>query len=277
MKRSKKGKDKEKSQLYELSKEELRAQRRRQRKIKKRKRIMTALITILIILGVVGGICFGAYEAMKLGLFNVAEIEVVGNQIVDTQTVIDASGIQVGESIFLVDLNKANYNINSLMSLDNLVISKIMPNKIMIRLEESQPICAVSKDNKVYYLTRDKKLIENSDYLRKTDIPLVFGCDSVTESQIGAEVVIEPYWRFDTVMNILKELADRGYLVKISEIRMTENNTYEIVTKNGTIFSFWDYDNFSENEDYILSNLSANTSNMLINLTVGTKPVIKAR
>lgn len=277
MKRSKKEKVNEKPQLYELSKAELREQRRRQRKIKKRKRIMTSLITFLIILGIVGGISFASFEAVKQGLFNVTEIEVVGNQIVDAQTVIDASGIRVGESIFLVDLNKANYNINSLMNLDDLVISKIMPNKILIRLEESTPICAVSKDNNVYYLTRDKKLIENSQYIRKTDIPLVFGCESITVAGIGEEVVIEPYWRFDTVMNILKDLEDSGGLEKISEVRMTENNTYEIVTKNGTIFSFWDYDNFQENEDYILSNLSANTSNMLINLTVGTKPVIKAR
>ncbi|MBC3795839.1 cell division protein FtsQ/DivIB [Acetobacterium tundrae] len=277
MKRSKKEKVKEKPQLYELSKEELREQRRQQRKIKKRKRIIKSLIVILVILGIIGGLSFASYEAVKQGFFNVSEIEVVGNEIVDDQTVIDASGIQIGESIFLVDINKANYSISSLLNLDDLVISKVMPNKILISLKESTPICAVNDGNNVFYLTRDKKLIENSGYLRKTDIPLVFGCESVNAPGIGQEVVIEPYWRFDTVMNVLIDLKDSGYLEKISEVRMTDNNTYEIVTKNGTIFSFWDYNNYSENENYILNNLAENTSNMLINLTVGTKPVIKAR
>ncbi len=280
MKRSKK-KSKEKiikkPQNHEPTKQEIREQRRRQRKANKRKRIMKGLITILIILGVIGGISFGAYQAVNLGIFNVAEIEVVGNEIVDTETVIGASGINMGESIFLIDVNQANYNINALMNLDELEISKIMPNKILIRMVESIPICAVNYDNKVYYLTEDKKLIEDGEYLRKTDIPLVFGSDAVTISEIGKAVIVEPYWRFDTVMNVLKELKDDGNLAKISEIRMTEVNTYEIVTKNGTVFILWDYDNYMENKAYIQTNLDKNTSNMIINLAAGTKPVIKPR
>ena len=281
MKRSKKKKTKEKvkhkPQAHELSKHELREERRRQRKVNKRKRIIKGLVTILIILGVIGLVSFGAYQAVKLGVFNVSEIEVVGNEIIDAQTVIDASGISVGESIFLVDINKANYNINALMNLKDLEISKIMPNKILIRMVESTPICAVNFDNKVYYLTENKELIEDGEYLRKTDIPLVFGSDAVTISEIGKEVVVEPYWRFDTVMNILKDLRDDGNLGKVSEVRMTNVNTYEIVTKNGTIFVLWDYSNYHDNKAYIQTNLDKNTSNMIINLAAGSKPVIKAR
>lgn len=281
MKRSKKKRPKEKSKekllSHELTKQELREQRRRQRKVNKRKRIFKGLVTILIILGVIGLISFGSYQAVKLGVFNVVEIEVVGNEIIDAQTVIEASGISVGESIFLVDVNQANYNINALMNLKELEISKIMPNKILIRMVESTPICAVNFDNKVYYLTEDKELIQDGEYLRKTDIPLVFGSDAVTISEIGKEVVVEPYWRFDTVMNILKDLRNDGNLGKISEVRMTDVNTYEIVTKNGTIFILWDYNNYHDNKAYIQNNLDKNTSNMIINLAAGPKPVIKAR
>lgn len=281
MKRSKKKKPNEKNlkkaQNHELSKQELREQRRRQRKINKRKRLMKGLITILIILGVIGVISFGVYQAVNLGIFNVTEIEVVGNEIVDVQSVVEASGINVGESIFLIDVNQANYNINALMNLDELEISKIMPNKILIRMVESVPICAVNYDNKVYYLTEDKSLIEDGEYLRKTDIPLIFGSDAVTISEIGKEVAVEPYWRFDTVMNILKDLKNDGNLGKISEVRMTDVNTYEIVTKNGTVFILWDYNNYMENKAYIQTNLDKNTSNMVINLAAGTKPVIKPR
>lgn len=281
MKRSKKKKPNEKNlkkaQNHELSKQELREQRRRQRKINKRKRLMKGLITILIISGVIGAISFGVYQAVNLGIFNVTEIEVVGNEIVDVQSVVEASGINVGESIFLIDVNQANYNINALMNLDELEISKIMPNKILIRMVESVPICAVNYDNKVYYLTEDKRLIEDGEYLRKTNIPLIFGSDAVTISEIGKEVAVEPYWRFDTVMNILKDLKNDGNLGKISEVRMTDVNTYEIVTKNGTVFILWDYNNYLENKAYIQTNLDKNTSNMVINLAAGTKPVIKPR
>jgi len=281
MKRSKKKNPIEKKikkpQNLVPTKQELREQRRRQRKANKRKRIMKALISTLIVLGISGVVGFGVYQAVNLGIFNVAEIEVVGNEIVDTETVIEASGINVGESIFLIDINQANYNINALMNLDELEISKIMPSKILIRMIESVPICAVNYDNKVYYITEDKKLIEDGEYLRKTDIPLIFGSDAVTITEIGKEVVVEPYWRFDTIMNILRDLKNDNNLGKISEVRMTEVNTYEIVTKNGTIFILWDYDNYIDNKAYIQNNLDKNISNMIINLAGGTKPVIKPR
>jgi len=281
MKRSKKKNSSEKKirklQNLEPTKQELREQRRRQRKANKRKRIMKGLVTMLIILGIIGAIGFGVYQAVNLGIFNVTEIEVVGNEIVDAQTVVEASGINVGESVFLIDVNQANYNINALMNLDELEISKIMPNKILIRMVESAPICAVNYDNKVYYLSEDKTLIEDGEYLRKTDIPLIFGSDEVTITEIGKEVVVEPYWRFDTIMNILRDLKKDSNLEKISEVRMTEVNTYEIVTKNGTVFILWDYNNYIDNKAYIQNNLDKNTSNMIINLAVGTKPVIKPR
>lgn len=263
--------------LSEMTREALREQRRRQRKINKRKRITKGLISIIIILLIIGGTSYGFYEAVQRGLFNITEIEVVGNEIIDSQSVIEASDIQMGDSIFLVDLNKAHYKINALLNLDKLEITKIMPNKLLIRMEESVPICAIDYNGTVTYVTRDSKLIKNGEYLRKTDIPIVFGAEKLTVSDIGKEINIEPYWRFDTVLNILKDFQDQGNLSKISEVRMTDHNTYEIVTKNGTILIVWDYENFAENSNYIQNTLNQNTSNMIINLTGGTKPVVKPR
>jgi len=277
MKRSQRGNQNEMRKHSEMTREALREQRRNIRKKNKRKRIIRRSIAILIVLVIMGGLSFGAFKANELGLFNVAKIEVVGNEIIDAQTVIDTSGIQINENIFLVDLNRANYQIKSLLNLDKLEITKIMPNKILIRMVEATPICAINFDGKVTYISREGKLIKNGDTLRKTDIPIVFGCDSVTISDIGRKVNVEPYWRFDTVMNILKNLQDNGNLNKISEVRMTDNNTYEIVTKNGTILIVWDYNNFVENQNYIQNTLDQNMSNMIINLTAGTKAVVKPR
>jgi len=277
MKRSRIGNHNDKRKLSEMTRQALREQRRIQRKKNKRKRIVKRSITILLVLGVIGVISFFGYQAMEQGLFNVTEIEVVGNEIIDSQSVIDASEIKIGESIFLVDLNRANYQINALLNLDDLEITKIMPNKILVRMQESAPICAINFEDKVTYISGDYKLIENGDYLRKTDIPIIIGCESVTISDIGKKVTVEPYWRFDTIMNILKDLQDNSKLDKISEVRMTDNNTYELVTKNGSILIVWDYDNFTQNENYIYNTLDQNTSNMIINLTAGTKPVVKPR
>ncbi len=272
-----KSKKKKAPESADLSKEEHRALRRKERKKKKRKRIAKGLLTFLIIVGLLGGIAFGFYQAVKQGVFDIAEIEVVGNEIIEANDVIDASGIKMGDSIFFIDLNQANYNIRELLGLDQLEISKIFPNKILIRMVESTPICVVNFEDELYYVDHNRKLIENSEYLRKTNIPIIFGVDNVTMGEIGRNLDIEPAWRFDIVMYILKGLDSRNNLEKISEIRLTADNNYEIVTKNGTVITVWDYDNFLENEAYINAVLKENTSNMNINVTTGDKPVIKPR
>jgi cell division protein FtsQ len=267
----------DKSLVKPLSRDERKKQKRKELKSRKRKRIARWLLTTLIVLGVIGAFIFGFIQAMRLGVFDIAEIEVVGNEIVDTDAVIAASSINLGDSIFFVDLNQANYNINEIMGLDELEISKIFPNKILIRMVEKDPIGVINFDNNLYYLDEDGDLIENSEYLRKTDIPIIYGVNSVTADAIGRSVEVDPYWRFNIVLRILNELNAQGFLAKISEIRITADNTYEILTKNGTIFTVWDYDNFIENEAYINTNLNKNTSNMSINLTTGNQPIVKTR
>lgn len=257
--------------------EEERKYRRGIRKKNKRKRILKSMLSLLVILAIICGLIYGGYTAIKEGLFNVGAIEVVGNEIIDSEAVIAASEIQIGESIFLVDLNKANYNISKLVDLEKIEISKIMPNKVLITIKESSPLCAINFNGQMTYITREGTLIENGEYLRKTDIPVVFGIESVSVPEIGKKIEVNPSWRFQTVINILTDLENHGNLSKISEIRMTENNTYEIVTKNGTILVVWDEKNFVENANYIQNVLDENISNMIINLTSGTKPVVKAR
>lgn len=272
-----KAKKKKVLEPVELSKEELKVLKRKQRKKKKRRRIVKGLMTFLIIVGLIGTVVLGFYQAMKQGYFNIVEIEVVGNEIIEEKDVVAAAGIKMGDSIFFTDLNQANYNINELLGLSQLEISKIFPNKILIRMVESTPICVVNFNDELYYLDRSQKLIENSSYLRKTNIPIIFGVENVTIKEIGRKLDIEPAWRFDIIMYILKELDSRGNLEKISEIRLTSDNNYEIVTKNGSVITVWDLDNFLANEAYITAVLDQNTSNMNINVTTGDKPVIKPR
>lgn len=272
-----KSKKKKAVKPIELSKEEARALKRKQRKTKKRIRIAKGLLIFILVLGLFAGGILGFYQAIKQGVFNISEIEVVGNEIIEEKDVIAATGIKLGDSIFFTDLNQANYNIRELLGLAELETSKIFPNKILIRMVELAPICVVNFNDELFYLDGEGKLIENSQYLRKTNIPIVFGVEKIIIGEIGREVEIEPGWRFDIVMYILKELELQGNLDKISEIRLTADNNYEIVTKSGTVIKVWDYENFLENEAYINANLDQNTSNMNIDVTTGDKPVIKPR
>lgn len=253
-------------------------QRRKKLKKNKRKRLLKYVTLLVVAVSILFVFIFVMASAISAGVFNIKHIEVIGNEVVDSETIVETSGINEGESIFWVDLNKAHYNIEELINVEKLEITKVMPDKIVIKVKEAPAICAVNYDGKINYINREGLLVERSEYLRKTDIPIVTGFTDITIDKIGHPVTFNPDWKFDTVMEILKTFQNDGNLAKISEVGITENNTYRIITKNNVVMTVSDLDNFKGSYDYINTVFTENKSNLDINLTTGgNKPILKPR
>ena len=234
-------------------------QRRKKLKKNKRKRLLKYVTLLVVAVSILFVFIFVMASAISAGVFNIKHIEVIGNEVVDSETIIETSGINEGESIFWVDLNKAHYNIEELINVEKLEITKVMPDKIVIKVKEAPAICAVNYDGKINYINRE-------------------GFTDITIDKIGHPVTFNPDWKFDTVMEILKTFQNDGNLAKISEVGITENNTYRIITKNNVVMTVADLDNFKSSYDYINTVFAENKSNLDINLTTGgNKPILKPR
>lgn len=251
--------------------------KRKYLKRKKHKRLLRYFVLLVVILSVLAVSGYVLVHAVQTGVFNIKTIEVEGNEIVDKNEVIEASGIHEGDNIFFADINQAHYNIEMLVNLESLEIHKVMPDKIIIKMQEVPVIAAINWENKIYYIGSKSILVEDSDYLKKTDIPLITGFSDIHIQDVGQQVTLNPDWKFDTVMNILRSFEKDDVLSKISEVGITSDNTYRIITKNNVIMTVKDYDNFNASKDYILGVIKQNKSNLDIDLTSGTNPVIKAR
>lgn len=252
-------------------------QRHKNLKKKKRRRLLRYITLLAAAAALVASFVYVAVSAIAGGVFNIKHIEVTGNEIVDSETIVETSGIQENTSIFWVDLNKAHYNISELVNVEKLEISKVLPDKIVIKIKEVPSVCAINYDGAINYIDENGCLVEHSDYLRKTDIPLITGFTDVSFGKIGEQVVLKPAWKYDTVMALLKIFKTDGNLSKISEIGITENNDYKIITKNNVIIHLKDLDNFKDNYNYISTIFEQNKSNLDINLTVGANPIVKPR
>lgn len=252
-------------------------QRHKDLKKKKRRRLLRYITLLAAVVALVAVFGYLFYNAVSSGVFNIKQIEVSGNEVVDSETIIETSGISENTSIFWVDLNKAHYNIKELINVEKLEISKVLPDKIVIRIKEVPSICALNFEGAINYIDEDGCLVEHSDYLRKTDIPLVTGFSDVSIGKIGEMVSIKPEWKYETVMSILRIFKEDGSLSKISEIGITENNDYKIITKNNVIIHFKDLENFKDHYSYMMTVFEQNKSNLDINLTIGSNPVVKPR
>lgn len=253
------------------------SQRRKLRKkkkfllIAKKAAISLMVIAFLLVLG------FVLYFTLFLGYFNLTEIEVQGAEILTEEQIIEASGLHEGQNIFLLDLNNARYNINKVLSAKNVYIQTVLPNKVVISIDENDPIGVIIQDGKNYYLSQDGTLMEITDELGKDDTPIISGFDSYEFQSIGEEVVVEPEHKYLQILNILKLFEKSDLLNQLSEISLTKDNNYKIITKNGVVFTVKDMDNLQEYYDYITTVIENGEMNQDINLISGNNPIKKPR
>lgn len=249
----------------------------RQRKRKKIFRILRAVLLLLIAMTVVAVVCYYAYTALSTGVFDIKHIDVEGADILPAEEIIAASEIQEGENIFLLDSNAARYNISKVLSADSVVIKKVLPDKIRIIITENEPLGVIAQDGKYYYISPSQHLMEITAELSKDSIPLITGFNHYDFGPAGSRVEMEPDYKFDAAVKMLR-LFERNHLLdQLSEINLTKNNDYRIITKNGVAFTVKDFANLQEYFSYVSTVMENGEKNLDINLTSGNNPIKKPR
>ncbi len=232
---------------------------------------------MLLILAAIAAAGFALARVFNSGYFDVKEISVSGAQIASEEEIKSASGIREGDNIFLLNLNQARAGINALTSMTKVNITRVMPDKVEITVQETQPLFIINCSGTYCYFNEHSVLLESGTELRRDDVPLVTGFEAFSVPQRGQSVAIQPDWKFDYVLRMLKSFKNAGMLGKLSEIDLTSSNTYRIITKSGLVFTVKDYSNFHEYFGYISSVIDNGESNQDINLTTGSNPVKKPR
>ncbi|MGI6108260.1 MAG: cell division protein FtsQ/DivIB [Eubacteriaceae bacterium] len=254
-----------------------REQRKKDLKKTRRKNILRRTVLILICAAALGMIGYCFVSALNSGVFNVKTIEVEGTEIIPAQTIISESGIKEGDNIFLVNANEASGNISENLMTRKLIVRKVMPDKIVISVQEKPVLFAVSDNGQICYFGDDLELITRSEYLTKSDVPLISGLNSYQISGIGDKITAEPAYKFDNIVNMLKTFESNGLLNRISEISLQQDNTYRIITKDNTVITVKDTDNFGNYFGYIKTVIENGESNLDINLNAGNNPIQKPR
>ncbi|MCQ4022339.1 cell division protein FtsQ/DivIB [Ruminococcus sp. zg-924] len=142
--------------------------------------VAASIVSIIFIIGIVLSLTV---------FFRCEQFLVEGAEHYSAQDIIDASGMSLGENLFLSDKSAGEEKIeSSLPFIEEANISVRIPNTMLITVTESKPAFIVSSGNDYIVVSSKGKVMEKiQGKTDKYDAPLVLGC-TVKSSELGREI-----------------------------------------------------------------------------------------
>ena len=189
---------------------------RRSNKRKQRNRgrfgFLYKLLSLVIILVVVAAGC--------VVFFRVGEITVSGVSRYTAQDIIDASGVEKGDNLFLVGGSRTAQKIySSLPYVDEVNIRHALPDGIVITVTERTPAAVIQGGESWWIVDAKGKILEQVATARQAEVS---GLTALLPA-VGTTLAVEDAesFRLEALLSLLKALEQRGLLAKISSIDLT--------------------------------------------------------
>lgn len=276
-KRAKKSKKRAQKNKKNTVNQTKKAKAPKKKKSKKKKKINKKVIGFFSILIIIGGIIALALTAP---IFNITDIEVYGNNQITANTIISLSRLKKGENIFKFN-NSVQERIKENSYIDSVKISRKLPGKVAITVEERKIKYQTNLINSYVYIDKNGYILENSSE-RKEGIPLIVGL-SAKEDELMNEKRLKTE-DLEKINNIIK-IVDASKAINIDNL-ITEINTEDksnyvlyLESKNKKI-NIGDTSNLTNKMLYIqkmLENEEGKKGSLFVNgdLSAGFKPYFR--
>ena len=190
---------------------------------KRNKRVKLILKLFLFIVLIGGSIVF----AMTSPLFNIKEIKVTNNTQVPSDTIISLSEIKIDENIFKFYKGNASNKIKENAYIENVIIERIIPSTVEIKVEERTPKYSVDFMGKFMYINSQGYFLELSE--DNKGLTIIHGITTEEEKVIpGNRMSNEDLNRLEEVMKIISSANENGLEGKVTSVDISNKNDYTI-------------------------------------------------
>ena len=192
---------------------------RRSNKRKRRNRgrfgFLYKVLSLIIILVVVAAGC--------VVFFRVGDISVTGVSRYTAQEIIDASGVEKGDNLFLVGGSRTAQKIYSTLPyVDEVNIRHALPDGLVINVTERIPAAVIQGDEGWWIMDAKGKLLEQVSRPEQAGVAEVTGLTALLPA-VGTTLAVEDAEsiRLNSLMKLLSALEQRDILDKVSSIDLT--------------------------------------------------------
>lgn len=170
-------------------------------------------------------------------LFNVTEVRIEGNNVVELQTIKDKIGDVIGSNLFALrrsTLEKKLLEISQVRGVD--VKKKLIPPSLTVTIEESRPAAYMLSGESVIVVDPELIVIDDSGHYDTDTLPSVSGI-GVPSYKLNSRLTADSEEKEDILGELLKTLDKAKLLDKVtyisvddlSDIRFNYDNRLEVI------------------------------------------------
>src|SRR5262249_46877664 len=149
----------------------------------------------------------------------VKKLSVSGLRRVEESQIIAKAGFGVGTNVFRVNLSEIRKRVEELQWVQHAIIQRVLPDQIIIKVVEREPIGLARIHGEIYQFDIDGKILD-PDPLRPSSFPILDGLRADGDKDNLPKVV--------TYKQILEELGPNS----LSEVHINANSEVTVVSSS---------------------------------------------
>lgn len=168
-------------------------------------------------------ICVAIIAALTL-FFRVETIKVSGQQRYTDEEVQEASGVQVGDNLFLLNkYDAAGSIVEALPYIEDTRINRKLPSTLVIEVTECGTPLAVVQDGYAWLVSSRGKIVDQKDSAAAADFGVISGCQLLSPS-VGTKLALATDFstQQSSLLALLAALDEAGMMGQVDGIRMDD-------------------------------------------------------
>ena len=168
-------------------------------------------------------ICVAIIAALTL-FFRVDAIQVSGQQRYTDEQVQEASGIQIGDNLFLMNkYDAAGRIVEELPYIEDTRINRKLPSTLVIEVTECGTPLAVVQDGYAWLVSSRGKIVDQMDAAAAADFGVISGCQLLSPS-VGTKLALATDFstQQSSLLALLSALEKAGMMDRVDGIRMDD-------------------------------------------------------
>lgn len=175
-------------------------ERKRRQKREKRFRILKSILKILLLFAIIVGILLFLFISP---VFNIKNINVQGNNKINTEEIESLSKINMNENIFRFSSRQIEENVKENAYIDTVEVKRKIPNTVKIIVIEREAKYQLEYGNAFVYIDGNGNILEISN--ENANLPIIRGYSTAQENiQVGNKLVDEDCNKLLTIEKFLR-------------------------------------------------------------------------